>query len=328
MLAVLVLAARFVVLPDAARLHAKPDVTSPAAWELGDGFSTWLLVGERDGGWLEVENIPGDIDLVGLPGGAPPEHPVCYSAPHGIASWRLRLFAKASDAATVLTRDVERKAPDGTSVTFRKGLVVEPGKGIARVRPGGLSLRLSIPKDALATAYEGDPQVFHSSGASLTSFPPEMTDSGYRALGQTLAVDRGDVWEPVDLSPAPPRSGWVDETLFTPCASIHSRHRVARTRGDDEQVAIGGGVPGAIGGGLTGDEPISGSMDFLAPADPKRTPRPKLAVGTELRWPDGSQAGAVVETGTMPALDAHGCFAIGFAYEGGGPGGLTLCPKP
>ena len=323
MLAAAFLAARFVVLPIGAKLHIRPDDASPAVAEPGAGFTTWLLVGERDGGWLEVENIPGEIDLVGLGGGTPPEHTVCYAAPHGIASYRLRFFAKSSDSATVLTRDLERKSPDGTSVTLRKGLVVEPSaKGGARVRPGGLSLRLTIPKDAIGDSYEGDPDVFHSPGATLTSFPPDLADAGFRALGQKLAVDSGDVWE-VEYVPMPgakrPRHP-SNETLLTSCASIRARHIAPPVaEADDEQSGFEGGEIGGVAGGIPG---------FLSSASPAPTPPPKLKAGTELRWPDGTKAGSVVEEQLSPPLDAKGCFPIGLSYEGGGPSDVKACPAP
>ena len=189
-----------------------------------------------------------------------------------------------SAASRVLARPFEAKFRDGTRVTLRPGVAVGDEAKAVAVDAGGIHLALEIPETEI---YDPDPN----------EAPPAQAQT--LALGKRLSVDGAPISPQSALydvgqgRPALLATSDVGDTTFSRvgnrCATFEAKTSDGDDATEEERVAAMARSAGIIGVlGSTG-------MDETYSVEP----------GTQIYWPDGSEAGEVLASHTFDKYQAE-----------------------
>jgi hypothetical protein len=287
----------WVLLDPAAPLFADPDAGAPsisaassevAALRLRaqGAFRLYRLVCDA-GDWLEVET-PGPVD------------DQCADPAPELLSLRLRLFARAADAARVTIRRVRLAFDDGTSATLLAGVPLS-SEGVAF--PAELALRATLPADSLGRWFTGGGRLDLSGRERYV--PEDRLDM--------LTVGG------VPLRPLPERGAGgpgVFDSRPVPSGTL----LLLRTRCAELQALVAAAE-------LV--KPIPKSPDLPSEKGPELKP-PIARAGATIYWPSGRVAGELRRD--VDFLDeaagagGHRCFRFTPRHKhGDGEGRLTLC---
>ncbi len=254
------------------------DPADPA--NLGDD---WVMqaVGE-EGEYVEVENVR-----------TPDLEPHCYDAISGLDGLHLRLWLRADELRAETTHEARVDYPDGTSIVLGGGVAVlrsgatdNAGRPIVTARVDGLVITAALPPDAIGTTYQPSAHLQGKDDATdyLGASPPKQP----LGLGDDPRLGVSGWPATQGLYDIVPRGAVRLATIRSNCAAV-------RVRVPDEQLG-GAGVGYGHGGGY-------GVSDATY-----------VDAGAVLTWPDGRDAGVVVEQTLVEGgfIGDHGdrnCFA-------------------